>query len=127
MKVDWAFLRLVIYCYIVCLVLTFYPISEFANEDIVKSILGGTIMSFVNILLGYFAIEYSFERSHTTFLKFVLCGMVIRLILMWTVFLILIHFYKFHAASLILSLLFFYIMNLVLEIYYLQKRVSTKK
>jgi hypothetical protein len=53
--------------------------------------------------------------------------MVVRLMLMWGTLLILIYFFKFHSASLMLSLLFFYIMNLVLEIFYLQKRVSMKK
>ncbi len=127
MKIDWPFLRLVLYCFVGCLALTIYPISEFANEEIVKSIIAGCIMSLMNLLLGYFAIEYSFERPQTTFLKFVLGGMVVRLVLMWGIFLILIHFYHFHSASLILSLLFFYVMNLTLEIYYLQKKVSTKK
>ena len=84
-------------------------------------------MSFLNLLLGYLAIEFSFERSHTTFLKYVLGGMVVRLMLMWGAFLVLIRFYGFHPSSLMMTLLFFYIMNLGLEIYYLQKRVSTKK
>jgi hypothetical protein len=53
--------------------------------------------------------------------------MLVRLILMWGTLIILIHFFKFHSASLMLSLLFFYVMNLVLEIFYLQKRVSIKK
>jgi hypothetical protein len=41
--------------------------------------------------------------------------------------LLLIRIFGFHPASLMLTLLFFYVMNLGLEIYYLQKRVSTKK
>lgn len=84
-------------------------------------------MSFINLFLGYLAIEISFERSHTTFLKYVLGGMVVRLMLMWGVLLLLIRVYGFHSAALMLSLLFFYILNLVLEIFYLQKRVSTKQ
>jgi hypothetical protein len=127
MKIDWSFLRLVMYCFVGSAILTFYPISEFATQEVVRSIITGGIMCLVNLLLGYFAIEISFERSHTTFLKYVLGGMVVRLILMWGTLLVLIYFFKFHSASLMLSLLFFYIMNLVLEIFYLQKRVSTKK
>jgi len=90
-------------------------------------IVAGGVMSFINLLLGYAAIEFSYERSHTTFLKYVLGGMVARLMLMWGVLMLLIGLYHFHSASLMLSLLFFYVMNLVLEIFYLQKRVSSKK
>ena len=127
MKIDWSFLKLVLFCFVCATLLIYYPISEFATAQVMRSIVAGGIMSLVNLLLGYFAIEASFEKSHTVFLKYVLGGMVARLMLMWAAFLLLIRVFGFHAASLMLSLLFFYAMNLGLEIYYLQKRVSTKK
>jgi hypothetical protein len=127
MKIDWSFLRLVIFCFACAAVLTYYPISEFATAEVIHGIFAGGVMSFINLLLGYVAIEISYEQSHTTFLKYVLGGMVIRLMLMWGVLLILIRVYHFHSASLMLSLLFFYVMNLILEIFYLQKRVTSKK
>lgn len=127
MKIDWRFLRLVMLCFAGAAVLTFYPISDFATAAVMRSIVAGGVISLLNLLLGYIAIEISFERSHTTFLKYVLGGMVGRLILMWGILLVLIRLYEFHSASLMLSLLFFYVMNLVLEIYYLQKRISTKQ
>jgi predicted Co/Zn/Cd cation transporter (cation efflux family) len=126
MKIDWSFLRLVVLCFAGAALLTYYPISEFATMEVTRSIIAGGVMSLINLLLGYLAIEVSFERSHTTFLKFVLGGMVGRLLLMWGILLLLICVYDFHSASLMLSLLFFYALNLALEIYYLQKRVSTK-
>jgi hypothetical protein len=127
MKIDWSFLRIVLYCFIGSGLIAFYPVSEFANSEIIRSIVAGGIMSLVNLLLGYLAIEYSFGRSQTTFLKYVLGGMVGRLILMWGAFFVLIRVYDFHPASLMMTLLFYYIMNLVLEIFYLQKRVSSIK
>jgi len=78
-------------------------------------------------VLGYLAIEVSFDRSHTTFLKYVLGGMVGRLLLMWGTLLILVRYFDFHAASLMLTLLFFYALNLALEIAYLQKRVQSRQ
>lgn len=127
MKIDWSFLRLVIFCFAGAALLTYYPISEFATTEVIHGIIAGGVMSLINLLLGYAAIEISYERSHTTFLKYVLGGMVVRLMLMWGVLLVLIRLYHFHSASLMLSLLFFYVMNLVLEIFYLQKRVTSKK
>ena len=127
MKIDWSFLRLVIFCFAGAALLTYFPISEFATSEVIHGIIAGGVMSFINLLLGYVAIEISYERSHTTFLKYVLGGMVLRLMLMWSALLVLIRLYHFHSASLMLSLLFFYVMNLVLEIFYLQKRVTSKK
>lgn len=127
MKIDWSFLGLVSFCYAGAALLTYYPISEFATSEVIHGIIAGGVMSLINLLLGYVAIEISYERSHTAFLKYVLGGMVVRLMLMWGVLLVLIRLYYFHSASLMLSLLFFYVMNLVLEIFYLQKRVTSKK
>ena len=127
MRIDWPFLRLVLFCFAGAAVLTYYPISEFATAEVLRSIVAGGVMSLINLLLGYAAIEISFNRSQTTFLKYVLGGMVGRLFLMWGAVLLLLLVYKFHSASLMLSLLFFYVMNLVLEIFYLQKRISAKQ
>jgi hypothetical protein len=125
-KIDWSFLKWVLICFGLTALLTCYPVSQFATEEVSRSIIAGGIMSLLNLLLGYVAIEISFNRSHTTFLKYVLGGMVGRLMFMWGVLLLLIRLWNFHSASLMLTLLFFYVMNLVLEIAYLQKRVSAK-
>ncbi len=127
MKIDWSFLRMVALSYAGAALLAVYPLSQFATEPVVRSVLAGGIMSVGNLLLGYAAIEGSFRKSHTTFLKYVLGGMVARLFLMWGAFLILIRMFDFHAASLMMSLLFFYVMNLVLEVVYLQRRVAMKQ
>jgi hypothetical protein len=126
-KIDCSFLRLVIFCFAGAAILTYYPVSQFATAEVIHGIIAGGVMSLVNLLMGYIAIEISYERSHTTFLKYVLGGMVGRLMLMWATLVVLIRFYHVHSASLMLSLLYFYIMNLVLEIFYLQKRVASKK
>ncbi len=127
MKIDWSFLRMVAVSYAGAAVLAWYPLSQFATDPVVRSVVAGGIMSLLNLLLGYAAIEGSFRKSHTTFLKYVLGGMVARLFVMWGAFLLLIRAFAYHAASLMLALLFFYVLNLVLEIAYLQRRVATKQ
>ena len=126
MKIDWSFLKIVVACYGLSALLTYYPISEFVTDPIARSIVGGGVMSLLNLLAGYLTIEVSFQRSHTTFLKFVLGGMAVRLLAMWLTLLVLLKWYDFHTASLMLTLLFMYVLNLVLEIYFLQKKVSLK-
>jgi hypothetical protein len=59
-------------------------------------------------------------------LKFVLGGMVGRLMLMWLTLVILLKGFEYHPASLMLTLLLFYSINLVLEVYFLQKKVTLK-
>ena len=83
-------------------------------------------MGFVNLLLGYVAIEVGFDKSHTTFLKIVLGGMVVRLCAMWAALIVLVKVYDFNQRALVFSLLFVYALTLILEIHFLQKKVSIK-
>jgi len=83
-------------------------------------------MSLLYILLGYVAVELGYKKKNTTFLKIVLGGMVARLFLMTGVVLVLLTVYQYDAFSLMLSLLVYYAINLALEIYLLQKKVSLK-
>ena len=126
MKVDWSFLRLAGYCVVGSAALAYYPLSAFATPDVIDGVIAGGIVGFLNLMLGYAAIEFGFDKSNTTFLKIVLGGMVVRLLLMWGALAVMLKYYDFHEASLIFALLFMYIMALVLEIYYLQKKVAVK-
>ena len=126
MKIDWSFLKIVAVSYGLSALLTYYPESEVATAPITRSVVAGCVMSLLNLLAGYVAVEHSFERSHTTFLKIVLGGMVARLLLMWLALVVLLRWFDFHSASLMLTLLFLYVLNLTLEIYFLQKKVSQK-
>ena len=126
MQIDWPFLRIVAYCVGGSAALAYYPLKEFATPEAVKGVVAGGIVGFVNLMSGYAAIEFGFDKSNTVFLKIVLGGMVIRLMLMWGALAVMLKYYAFHEASLIFALLFMYIMTLVLEISYLQKKVSVK-
>ena len=125
--INWRFMKWVLVSYAGFALLIYYPISEFATPEILRGILAGGVLSLVNLLIGYTIIEMSFDCSHTKFLKYVLGGMMGRLFLMWGVLIILLKKFHFHSASLMLSLLFFYILTLALEIFYLQKRTSAKQ
>lgn len=127
MKIDWAFLRLVLYCLTGVAAFIVFPLSMILTGEAMRSVAAGLAMSTMNLLLGYLAIEYSFERSNTTFLKIVLGGMALRMMVLLGLVVLLIRIYGFHTLSLMIALLVFYILNLVLEIHFLQKKVSLKK
>ncbi|MBI4429141.1 MAG: hypothetical protein HY562_08480 [Ignavibacteriales bacterium] len=126
MKADWVFLRLVAYCVGGSAALAYYPLSAFAAPDVIESAVAGGVAGFLNLTLGYVAIELGFRKSNTTFLKIVLGGMTVRLLLMWAALAIMLKFYQYHDTSLMFTLLYMYLLTLVLEIYYLQKRVIVK-
>lgn len=127
MKADWRFLRLAAYLYGGASFVGYVVFSLWATGEVIRNAVAADIMSVLNLLLGYIAIEYSFDKSNITFLKIVLGGMGARLVLMAAMVLVLIRYFAFDPLSLTLSLLFFYAVNLVLEIYLLENKVSVKK
>ena len=126
MKIDWAFLRIVFFCIAGTGLVTAYPLLHYGSEEINKSVIASGLASFFHLMLGYIVIELGFDKSNTTFLKIVLGGTVFRMLMLVGVVFILIKVYHFHSLSLMISLLGFYILNLILEIYFLQKKVSLK-
>ena len=127
MKADWRFLRLVLSLYAGISVVGYVGLSQYASHDVLRSAIAADLMSFLHLMVGYGAVEFSFDKSNITFLKIVLGGIGLRLFLLASVFLILLRWYGFDPLSLTLSLFFFYVLNLVLEIYLLENRVSVKK
>lgn len=124
MKLDWVFLRLVGLYAIVVAFLILYPISTVVDAEALRSIVAGGLLSLFHLLFGYITVESGFDKKSTTFLKIVLGGMVVRLFLMAGIVFVMLKSFQFDPLSLMLSLLFYYVMNLVLEIYLLQRKVS---
>ncbi|HCV42415.1 MAG TPA: hypothetical protein DGH68_02955 [Bacteroidetes bacterium] len=103
-----------------------YPTFRFASAEIVVAMSIGALLSTVNVLLGFLAIEFSFDKSYTTFLKIVLGGMGVRMALLLAVLLVLIKVVELHAVALTVSLLSFYLIFLVLEVLFIQKKAAVK-
>jgi len=126
-KIDWAFLKLVGFCVLGVVVLVVLPLSLYSSKEIVRSVVASGVASLVHLLLGYACIEAGFDRSNTTFLKIILGGTFVRMALLVAVVFTLIRVYEFNAVSLLVSFLLFFVLNLVLEIHLLQKKVSLKR
>jgi hypothetical protein len=110
---------------VLAIILAAYPLSS-ASEDVIRASVAGLVLSVVNILLGYAAMEYSFHRSYTTFLKYVLGGMGVRMFVVFGTMVLLITVFHYHVIALTVSLLGTYIVYLVLEVIYIQKRLERK-
>jgi hypothetical protein len=126
-KIDWAFLRLVLYCTLGVAGLVVLPMALLADHEVVRSVVASGVASLIHLLVGYTLIEVGFDKPNTTFLKIILGGTLLRMIVLVGIVFVLIRFYQFHAMSLMISFLMYYVLNLVLEIYILQKKVALKR
>ncbi len=103
-----------------------YPLVRYASAEVVAAVLAGAAISTVNVMLGFLTIEYAFEKSYTVFLKAVLGGMGLRLMLMLGALLALILLAGMHPVALTVSVMVLYLIYLILEILFLQRKVLAK-
>lgn len=124
MKIDRTFPKQILAALVVTAVVASYPLTRYGSAEVVLAVVVGAVLSTVNVLLGFLAIEYSFGKSYTTFLKAVIGGMGVRMILMLGALMLLIKMFEFHAVALTVSLLGFYVLYLVLEVMFIQRKVN---
>ncbi|MDH3251785.1 MAG: hypothetical protein OEM41_03275 [Ignavibacteria bacterium] len=127
MKLDFRFPGQVLATLVIVGALAAYPLWKNGSPEVLKAVLVGAGLSTLNVLAGYFAIAYAFERSHTAFLTAILGGMGIRMAIVLGALVVLIKVAGLHAVALTVSLLVFYVLYLVLEILYIQKRFGLTK
>lgn len=126
MKFEGRFPRQILVTLAVGCALAAYPLWKFGSVEIVEAFVAGALLSTLNVLAGYLAIEYSFDKSHSTFLKAMLGGMGIRMVVMLGALVVLIKALGMHAVALTTSLFSFYIVYLVLEVLFIQRKVLIK-
>jgi Ca2+/H+ antiporter len=127
MKVDWSLPRQIFLAIMIIGCVGTYPLLKFGTNEIFEAVIIGAILTTVNVLLGYAAIEYSLGKSTTTFFKFVIGGMGIRLFLMAVILVLLIKVFQLHVGALISSMGIFYVVFLTLEVFYIQKKINSKQ
>ena len=126
MSARWKFLRRAGYVIAAAAQIVAFPLTALADHAVRCAVAAGAALSTLNVLAGFLSIEFAFDRSYSTFLKVVLGGMGIRMAVMLGLVLLLLLEAGLHPAAFIGSLFGFYIVYLVLEISYLQQRVSAK-
>jgi hypothetical protein len=103
-----------------------YPLLAWGTPEICWGVVAGALLSTANVVVGYWTIERSFHRSHTAFMKAVIGGMGLRMAGMIAAMLLCLTVLKLHTIAFTVSLLALYVIFLVLEILYLQNKVSTQ-
>lgn len=126
-RMDWSFPKQIAIAVAVLGLAGWYPLAVYGNEELtIAVIIAGVVMT-VNVLLGYASIEYTVRKSMTTFLKVVLGGMGIRMLLLTGVLLLCVTRFGVHTGYLVGSMGVFYVVFLTLEVLYIQSRVSKKQ
>jgi hypothetical protein len=123
MKIDARFPRQIALTLSATFALAAYPLSRYGSPEIISAVIVGALLSTVNVLLGFFAIEYAFDKSYTVFLKAVLGGMGVRMVLLLGAMIVLILVFHMHTVALTISLLSLYVIYLVLEVLFIQKKM----
>ena len=124
MKIDTKFPLQVLATVGIAGIVATYPLAAFSSRDVIIGVCLGAVISTVNVFAGFLGIEYSFNKSHETFVRTVLGGMGIRMVFLLGMFLVLIMVFHVHAVALTISLLGFYAIHLFMEVLFLQKKAG---
>ena len=127
MKIDWSFPKQIFIALLVVTAVGSYPLMKYGDREIITAVLIGALLSTFNVLLGFAAIEYSLDKSSTTFFKYVLGGMGVRMLGLAVVLVILMKGFGLHVTALIGSMGIFYVVFLTLEIFYIQKKIQSRQ
>ncbi len=94
------------------------------NSAVTSGIIYGYLLSLMNVFLGYFSFELAFGRKNKTFTKIFFGGMILRMILLLCALILIIKFIGINLISLLFSLLIFYVINLIIELKHIIKRLK---
>jgi len=98
-----------------------------APVEVLVGSVAGLVMSTLNAVAGSLCIGYAFDKSQNVFLKVVYGGMVLRMGSLLLVFFVLITVFQIHKVALTVSLLGFYLIFLVMEIFSILRRVEARE
>jgi hypothetical protein len=126
MKFDKSFFKNILIVLAVSTILAVYPLIAYATDEMLVATIAGVIISTLNIFLGYITIEFAYNKSMTSFLKWILGGIGIRMLIMLGSLLFVIKILQLHLIAFMVSLFAFYAIYLVLEILYIDKKVHSK-
>ena len=127
MKIDWSFPIQILLTLLIVGCLSSFPLLRYGTREIIEGAIVGAVLATVNVLLGYTAIIYASDKSTTTFFKVVVGGMGVRLFILALALVVLIKVFHLHIPSLMAAMGIFYVIYLILEVIYIQKRMNSER
>lgn len=122
--VDLSFLKHILIVLAASALLGMYPVRQYASAEVTEGIVAGVVLSVINALLGFAVLQFSVNKSYTTFVQIVLGGIAVRLFVMVGLLLASIVVLKIDSVSLVSSLFVMYIVLLTVEVLYIHNKVQ---
>ena len=92
-----------------------------------KEILIGCLIPVVCFIPGFYAVSWAVNRPFRPFLIAVFGGMLVRLLFIGTAFMLIATLTQLHMASLLFSLVGFYTLCLVVELYFINSKAHRRE
>jgi hypothetical protein len=99
------------------------PFYYLAEPVIVWGVLVGCILAAFCFATGFYAVCRSFQRSLRILMIVILGGMLVRLVMLGAIFVLLVNLTSLHVTSFLVSLLGFYVVYLIIELYFVNNRL----
>ena len=112
---------------VVVLLLILLVVDVVLKQDKSHEIMLGYLISFAIFVLGFLSINWAFKRSLKTFMEVVLGGIFLRFVLIGVILFLLIRFTNIHILSFVLAFFIFYIIYQVYEIRFINLKLSKGK
>ena len=92
-----------------------------------KEILIGCLLPVACFIPGFYAVSWAVNRPFRPFLIAVFGGMLVRLLFIGTAFMLIATLTQLHMASLLFSLVGFYTLCLVVELYFINSKTHRRE
>lgn len=112
---------------VVGLMFVAFVVAQRLGLDLTAGIVIGCLLSLTNAYLGYMFIERGFEFDDRLFVYFSLGGMALRFFLMIASSAVVLLLFNVHVAGFIFSFFASYILLLIVEIIYINKKIDIQK
>ena len=99
----------------------------FAQSILLKEILMGCFLPVVCFIPGFYAVSWAVHRPFRPFMLAVFGGMLLRLLFIGTTFILIVTMTQFHVSSFLFSLVGFYTICLVVELYFVNSKIQHRE
>src|SRR5438309_10097077 len=98
----------------------------FAKSIFFKEIFIGCLLPVVCFVPGFYAVSWAFNRPFRPFIIALFGGMLVRLLFIGTAFILIVTLTQLHISSLLFSLVGFYTICLVVELYFVNSKLHRR-
>src|SRR5437763_14859005 len=104
------------------------PLMYFlAPAILLREVLMGCLLPVVCFIPGFYAVSWAVHRPLRPFMIAVFGGMLVRLLFIGLTFVLLVKLAQLHVATLLFSLIGFYTLCLIVELYFVNNRIRHRE